>query len=185
MDGGGNVPRTHGEYRSPMGLLDGWRHLSALLRASRSARAQGHVRGVRLRGLGEPGPGRAGARRARRARPARPPARRPGAGLWDIPGGFVEEPEHPLDALRRELREETGLEIEPTEFFGIWMQPYDDRNVMSLTWLATPAGGEERAGDDLVELRWFAPGELPGPDELAFESYVPILSLWRARHEHA
>ena len=63
------------------------------------------------------------------------------------------------------------------------MQPYDDRNVMSLTWLATPAGGEERAGDDLVELRWFAPGELPDPDELAFESYVPILSLWRARHE--
>lgn len=107
----------------------------------------------------------------------------PGAGLWDIPGGFVEEPEHPLDALRRELREETGLEIEPTAFFGIWMQPYDDRNVMSLTWLATPAGGEERAGDDLVELRWFAPGELPGPDELAFESYVPILSLWRATHE--
>ena len=85
----------------------------------------------------------------------------PGAGLWDIPGGFVEEPEHPLDALRRELREETGLEIEPTAFFGIWMQPYDDRNVMSLTWLATPAGGEERAGDDLVELRWFAAGRAP------------------------
>jgi 8-oxo-dGTP diphosphatase len=109
----------------------------------------------------------------------------PGAGLWDIPGGFVEEPEHPLDALRRELREETGLEIEPTEFFGIWMQPYHDRNVLSLTWLARPAGGQERAGDDLVELRWFSPGELPGPGELAFESYVSILSLWRTRHEHA
>ena len=86
----------------------------------------------------------------------------PAAGLWDIPGGFVEEQEHPLDALRRELREETGLEIEPTEFLGMWMQPYDDRNVLSLTWLARPAGGDERAGDDLTELRWFAPEELPG-----------------------
>ena len=109
----------------------------------------------------------------------------PSAGLWDIPGGFVDEPEHPLDALRRELREETGLEIETTEFLGIWMQPYNDRNVMSLTWLAVPAGGEERAGDDLVELRWFGPGELPGADELAFETYVEILSLWRARQKHA
>ena len=31
----------------------------------------------------------------------------------------------------RELREETGLEIEPTEFLGMWMQPYNDRNVLS------------------------------------------------------
>jgi ADP-ribose pyrophosphatase YjhB (NUDIX family) len=109
----------------------------------------------------------------------------PGAGLWDVPGGFVEESEHPLDALRRELREETGLAIEPIEFLGMWLQPYGDRTVLSLTWLAVPAGGDERPGDDLVELRWFTPTELPGPEELAFESYVPILSLWRARHEHA
>jgi ADP-ribose pyrophosphatase YjhB (NUDIX family) len=109
----------------------------------------------------------------------------PSAGLWDLPGGFVDEHEHPEAALHRELAEETGLEIEPTEFLGIWMQPYDDRMVLCLTWLARPVGGSERAGDDLVELRWFGPDELPGPDELAFETYVEILSLWRARHEHA
>jgi 8-oxo-dGTP diphosphatase len=109
----------------------------------------------------------------------------PAAGLWDIPGGFVDEHEHPLDALRRELREETGLEIEPTEFLGIWMQPYWDRNVLCLTWLARATGGSERAGDDLVELRWFGPGELPANDELAFETFVEILSVWRRRNEHA
>jgi 8-oxo-dGTP diphosphatase len=109
----------------------------------------------------------------------------PGRGLWDLPGGFVDEYEHPLDALHRELREETGLEIEPVELLGIWMQPYDGRNVLCLTWLARSTGGVERAGDDLVELRWFAGDELPGPDELAFETYVEILSVWRGRHEHA
>jgi ADP-ribose pyrophosphatase YjhB (NUDIX family) len=109
----------------------------------------------------------------------------PSAGLWDIPGGFVDEPEHPLDALHRELREETGLEIEATELLGIWMQAYDSRNVLCVTWLARPVGGDERPGDDLVELRWFGPDELPAPDELAFGTFVEILSLWRARHEHA
>jgi len=109
----------------------------------------------------------------------------PGRGLWDLPGGFLEEAEPPLDGLRRELREETGLDIEPTAFFGIWLQPYAGRTVLCLTWLARPAGGIERAGDDLVELRWFAPDELPAAHELAFESFVEILSAWRARYEQA
>ena len=109
----------------------------------------------------------------------------PAAGLWDLPGGFLDEDEHPLAALERELREETGLAVEPTEFLGIWMQPYDGRTVLSLTWLARPLAGEERPGDDLVELRWFPASDLPPADELAFETYVEILSVWRSRHDHA
>ncbi len=87
----------------------------------------------------------------------------PGAGLWDLPGGFVAEDEHPLDALHRELAEETGLEIEAEELVGIWMQPYDGRTVLCLTWLARPVGGVEAAGDDLVELRWFGTGRATRP----------------------
>ena len=109
----------------------------------------------------------------------------PGAGCWDIPGGFVDEHEHPEQALRREIQEETGLELELDEFLGVWMQPYEGRTVLCLTWLGRPSGGSERPGDDLVELRWFAPGELPPPGELAFETFVEILSVWRRRHEHA
>ena len=42
----------------------------------------------------------------------------PYRGTWDLPGGFLEEAETPVDGLRRELREETGLEIEPDGFVG-------------------------------------------------------------------
>ncbi len=95
----------------------------------------------------------------------------PYAGMWDLPGGFLQEDEHPLDGLRRELREETGLDVEPTEWFGAFMVPYGDgpgtRIVLNLVWRARVAGGEEQAADDVSELRWFAREELPPLDEIA------------------
>ena len=113
----------------------------------------------------------------------------PYAGMWDLPGGFLDEDEHPLDALRRELAEETGLEVEPTEWFGAFVIRYGDepdaRWVLNLVWRAQVVGGEEQAADDVSELRWFEADELPPPDELAFENVPLVLSAWRARHEHA
>jgi ADP-ribose pyrophosphatase YjhB (NUDIX family) len=107
----------------------------------------------------------------------------PAAGRWDLPGGFLHEDEHPLDALRREIREETALEIEPIDFLGFWLEPYEGRIVLSLTWTAR-ASGEPRAGDDLAELRWFEPDDLPRPSELAFTHHPAVLSAALRRHEH-
>lgn len=107
----------------------------------------------------------------------------PGRGKWDIPGGFLQEGEDALDGLRREVREETGLELGTVEFFGSWNEPYWERDVLCLTWLGRADGGDERAGDDLVELRWFAPGDRPRGDELAFAHFEDVLSRWAARHE--
>jgi 8-oxo-dGTP diphosphatase len=114
----------------------------------------------------------------------------PFKGRWDIPGGFLEEGEHPLDGMRRELREETGLEVEPGEFVGVWMDRYGGDSTahatLNLYWTAHVLGGEPNAADDVDELRWFEPGELPGLDELAFENVPLVLAAWRARrHEHA
>jgi ADP-ribose pyrophosphatase YjhB (NUDIX family) len=110
----------------------------------------------------------------------------PDKGLWDLPGGFVDEGEHPLDALRRELREETGLEVEPQEFLGVWMDRYgydsSATSTLNLYWTARVVAGEEQPADDVVELRWFEPDELPGRDELAFEVNERVLSAWRDKH---
>ncbi|TML18022.1 MAG: NUDIX domain-containing protein [Actinobacteria bacterium] len=99
----------------------------------------------------------------------------PCSGLWDLPGGFMHEDEHPLQALRREVREETALEIEPLDFLGFWLEPYDGRIVLCLAWIAR-ARGDARPGDDLVELHWFDPDGLPDAAELAFSHYPVVLS---------
>ena len=108
----------------------------------------------------------------------------PFEGCWDIPGGFLEEGEHPLDGMRRELREETGLDVEPVEFLGAWMDRYGGDSTaeatLNLYWTARAVAGEPEPADDVSELHWFAPDELP--DELAFENVPKVLLAWRDQY---
>ena len=112
-------------------------------------------------------------------------AGKPWQGHWDTPGGFVEEGEHPLEALVRELREETGLDIEPGAFVGVWMDVYGDapdaESTLNLYWEARVLGGELQAGDDVAELAWFEPDSLPPPERIAFTTVADALVAWRAR----
>ena len=108
----------------------------------------------------------------------------PFLGCWDTPGGFVEEGEHPLDALRRELREETGLEVEPGRFVGIWMDDYgpsaDAQSTLNLYWEASVVSGDPRPADDVAELGWFDPDRLPPREEIAFTALADAVEGWRS-----
>jgi ADP-ribose pyrophosphatase YjhB (NUDIX family) len=108
-------------------------------------------------------------------------AHEPAAGKWDILGGFMDEFEQPLDTLRRELREETGLEVEPVRFVGAVSDRYgeDGNATLNLCWTARVVSGEAMPADDVAELRWFAAGELPPTAELAFPNTSSLLALWR------
>jgi ADP-ribose pyrophosphatase YjhB (NUDIX family) len=106
----------------------------------------------------------------------------PDKGRWDFPGGFLDEGEHPLDGVRRELREEAGVEIEPLDLVGIWMDRYGGDGTaaatLNLYWTARIVGGEPEPADDVAELRWFAPGEISS-DELAFGHLEEVLEAWQ------
>lgn len=110
----------------------------------------------------------------------------PFEGRWDLPGGFASEGEHPHDAVRRELEEETGLRVEPRELLGIWMDRYsedgkDGPATMNLYFTASLAGGTAEPSDDVAELRWARPDEFPPRDELAFH-IADVLDAWRKQH---
>ena len=109
----------------------------------------------------------------------------PYRGMWDALGGYLEEGEHPLDGLRRELLEETGLTVEPIEFLGAFMDRYGDAEdanaTLNLFWTARVVSGDPRPDDDVAELRWFAADELPPDDELAFTLLPSVFAAWRSR----
>jgi ADP-ribose pyrophosphatase YjhB (NUDIX family) len=110
-------------------------------------------------------------------------ARDPYGGTWDVPGGFLDEAEHPLGALRRELHEETGLEVEPDEFVGAWLDRYgegaDAATTLNLYWTAHRTGGDAVAGDDAAEIRWFPRNALPPEDQIGFPNVRELLRAWR------
>ncbi|MGH3343580.1 MAG: NUDIX hydrolase [Carbonactinosporaceae bacterium] len=87
--------------------------------------------------------------------------RPPGAGLWSLPGGRVERGETDAEALAREVREETGLDVAVGALVGTVDRPGPEGVVYEVRdYLAVAAGGALRAGDDASEARWVSPAEL-------------------------
>ncbi|MEZ4180113.1 MAG: NUDIX hydrolase [Candidatus Doudnabacteria bacterium] len=102
----------------------------------------------------------------------------PGKGMWDVIGGFTKYGEHPETAAIREAKEETGLDLKIKEQLGIFMDEYgsDKHSTLNICYLASVTGGEAKAGDDIIELKWFEPNKLPA--NIAFQNGKDMLETW-------
>ena len=80
----------------------------------------------------------------------------PFKGRLALPGGFINEGETAEDAVRREVREETSLEVEPIDILGVYSDPKRDprKHVMSVTFVCITLSGGEKAGDDAESVEW-------------------------------
>jgi 8-oxo-dGTP diphosphatase len=95
-------------------------------------------------------------------------ARAPADGLFSLPGGVVEIGETLMQAVAREVREETNLTIEPVGLAGFReaiTRDRDDRverHFVILPFAARWLAGETLLNEELSEARWLHPAELAG-----------------------
>src|SRR3990170_232288 len=81
-------------------------------------------------------------------------AKEPGMGLWSIPGGHVEHGEYLTDAVRREVKEETGLDVEVADLVGILEVLGPDHLVILDFGARVETRAEPAPSDDVSEARW-------------------------------
>jgi mutator protein MutT len=86
-------------------------------------------------------------------------------GLWEFPGGSVEFGERLADALRREMREEYGIEIEVSELLDVvdHILPDEGQHWVSPTFICTIVAGEPTIHEaaKCTQIGWFAPDQMP------------------------
>jgi 8-oxo-dGTP diphosphatase len=101
----------------------------------------------------------------------------PFKGMLALPGGFVNEGETVEDAMKREVFEETSLEVEPTDILGVYSDPHRDPRTHTITvvFVAIIVGGKDEARDDAASLEW---AELADIKEAAFD-HAQIIADYR------
>lgn len=87
---------------------------------------------------------------------------------WALPGGFVDEGETVEDAVRREMKEETSLNLKNLRQFHVYSDPLRDPRGHTVSVVFTADGaGEPKANDDAKEIGLYTLDTLP--DDIAFD----------------
>jgi ADP-ribose pyrophosphatase YjhB (NUDIX family) len=108
----------------------------------------------------------------------------PGYGQWCLPGGYVNDDEHPADAAVRECREEIAADVEVTALLGVYhIRKHEAPSMVGIAYRARLRPGQlPAAGDEMLEVAVFPGDRLP---ELAFSSHREAMSDWLACREQS
>ena len=98
--------------------------------------------------------------------------------MYGLIGGYVERDETTKEAVKREVKEETGYEVKDIKLLRIVDdpdRPKEDRQNIAFVYLAKAVKQTGKKDRESVSLHWFSLNNLPGPNEFAFDHYDNII----------
>jgi len=91
----------------------------------------------------------------------------PDKGYWGTPGGYVDWDESVEDTVKREVKEETNLDVTSLKLVGLYSKPSrHPKQAINALFLAKAKGKAEH-GDDTLDAKWFSTSKLP--DKIALD----------------
>ena len=104
----------------------------------------------------------------------------PAKHRWALPGGFVDDVEHPEVAAKRELKEETNLRIDKLKFIGLYTHMSKlNGPILMMGYKAVKFSGKLRPGDDAEDADFFHINSLP---DIPFMSHKSIIKEYLSWH---
>jgi len=94
------------------------------------------------------------------------------SGKWGLLGGFFGRDENLVDAVKREVMEESGWEIDNLKLFRINdnpKRPKEDRQNVDIIFIANAVKQIKNSDEEVSKLQWFDLDELPTKEEIAFD----------------
>lgn len=101
----------------------------------------------------------------------------PERGKWALPAGYIDDGENPSEAAKREVREETGLNIEITRLLDVQGGSGTFGASIVIIYAAVVTGGAAQPQDDVSALLWYGKDDVL-PD-IAFDSTRTMLEAWK------
>jgi ADP-ribose pyrophosphatase YjhB (NUDIX family) len=91
-------------------------------------------------------------------------------GMWNHPAGWLEVEENPIDAVKREIKEEAGFDFEPKNILGIYSFAKPEAGVIhhavKIIFIGKILGEQgEYWKDEISQTKWFTPEEIENMDE--------------------
>lgn len=101
-----------------------------------------------------------------------------------LPGGFVNKGETIEEAIKREVYEETSLEVHPIDILGVYSDPKRDPrgHMMTVVFIVLVIRGNPSSGDDAKEISWI-PIEKINDIKIAFDHKLVIHDYLRWKKE--
>ncbi|HEV8601101.1 MAG TPA: NUDIX domain-containing protein [Patescibacteria group bacterium] len=95
----------------------------------------------------------------------------PDQNKWSHPAGWIDVGENPIDAVKREVKEESGFDFEPTALLGIYSLVRKDRttgkgtpHAIKLLFVGNISESQSELASDSAETKWFLPEEIYAMD---------------------